>query len=148
MLQIKERANEQFTVRCNNRTNMQILTSKGYIKEVGQCLFLFNQQTELWEVYDARYAYLVIPNYPRHERIWNLFDTKKALFSDKLKPVTRPPVNKVELAKDEIMSAIENVASQELSYRDFYELVKPYFGLRDFIEVKGRDDKLEEDTHE
>lgn len=148
MLQINERANEKFTVRCNNRTNMQILTSKGYIKEVGQCLFLFNQQTELWEVYDARYAYLVIPNHPTHERIWNLFDTKKALFSDKLKPVTRPPVNKVELAKDEIMSAIENVASQELSYRDFYELVKPYFGLRDFIEVKGRDDKLEEDTHE
>ena len=64
MLQIKERANEQFTVRCNNRTNMQILTTKGYIKEVGQCLFLFNQQTELWEVYDARYAHLVIPNYP------------------------------------------------------------------------------------
>ena len=148
MLQIKERANEQFTVRGNNRTNIQILTSKGYIKEVGQCLFLFNQQTELWEVYDARYAYLVIPNYPTHERIWNLFDTKKALFSDKLKPVTRPPVNKVELSKDEIMSAIENVASQELSYRDFYELVKPYFGLRDFIEVKGRDDKLEEDAHE
>ena len=142
MIQIKERGNETYSFRCNDKTNLKILTANGYIKEVGQCLFLFNQETMLWEVYDARYVYLVIPKFPKHERIWNVFDTKKKMFSDQLKPVARPPRNKIELAKDEIMTAIEQVAHEEMTYRDFYERVANHFGLPEFVEGKGRDDKL------
>ena len=143
MLQIKERGNEHYAFSCNNLTNLKILTANGYIKEVGQCLFLYNAQTALWEVYDSRYVHLVIPTYPTHERIWNIFDTKITKLGKKRKPVHRLPPNKIEIARDEIMDAITQVAQNELTYREFYETVKDYFGLKPFIKVKGRDDSFE-----
>lgn len=141
MLQIKERGNERYSFSCNKPVNLKILTANGYIKEVGQCLFIYNAQTDLWEVYDARYCHLVIPDYPTHERIWNIFDTKPKLFGGGIKPIARPPRNKIELAKDEVATALQQVVTNELTYRAFYDTVKEFFDLPNFVEVKGREDQ-------
>lgn len=140
MIKIKERGNDNYTVRCNSANNLKVLASRGYIKEIGECLFLWNQVTELWEVYDARYVHLLIPDYPQHKRIYTVLDTKFKLFSKKLKPANRPPTNKVEIARDEFMTAVDVILEDEMTYRQFYEYCTEYFELPPFRQVKGRED--------
>lgn len=134
---IKERGNENFIIQYNTsmKDEFQILVGNGLIKEVNNCLFIYNNKTELWWLVNSDWHYLFIPKngLTSNGRLWNLTGMKKKLFSDKKKPAMIPPKNVIELSKDQVANLILQVAEKDLTFSQVYERLKGQLDLPNYI---------------
>lgn len=134
---IKERGNENFIIQYNTsmKDEFQILIGNGLIKEVNNCLFIYNNKTELWWLVNSDWHYLFIPKngLTSNGRLWNLTGMKKKLFSDKKKPAMIPPKNVIELSKDQVANLILQVAEKDLTFSQVYERLKGQLDLPNYI---------------
>lgn len=134
---IKERGNENFIIQYNTsmKDEFQILVGNGLIKEVNNCLFIYNNKTELWWLINSDWHYLFIPKngLTSNGRLWNLTGMKKKLFSDKKKPAMIPPKNVIELSKDQVANLILQVAEKDLTFSQVYERLKGQLDLPNYI---------------
>ena len=134
---IKERGNENFIIQYNTsmKDEFQILVENGLIKEVNNCLFIYNNKTELWWLVNSDWHYLFIPKngLTSNGRLWNLTGMKKKLFSDKKKPAMIPPKNVIELSKDQVANLILQVAEKDLTFSQVYERLKGQLDLPNYI---------------
>lgn len=134
---IKERGNENFVIQYNTsmKDEFQILVGNGLIKEVNNCLFIYNNKTELWWLVNSDWHYLFIPKngLTSNGRLWNLTGMKKKLFSDKKKPAMIPPKNVIELSKDQVANLILQVAEKDLTFSQVYERLKGQLDLPNYI---------------
>lgn len=134
---IKERGNENFIIQYNTsmKDEFQILVGNGLIKEVNNCLFIYNNKTELWWLVNSDWHYLFIPKngLTSNGRLWNLTGMKKKLFSDKKKPAMIPPKNVIELSKDQVANLILQIAKKDLTFSQVYERLKGQLDLPNYI---------------
>jgi hypothetical protein len=134
---IKERGNENFIIQYNTsmKDEFQILVGNGLIKEVNNCLFIYNNKTELWWLVNSDWHYLFIPKngLTSNGRLWNLTGMKKKLFSDKKKPAMIPPKNVIELSKDQVANLILQIAEKDLTFSQVYERLKGQLDLPNYI---------------
>lgn len=134
---IKERGNENFIIQYNTsmKDEFQILVGNGLIKEVNNCLFIYNNKTELWWLVNSDWHYLFIPKngLTSNGRLWNLTGMKKKLFSDKKKPAMIPPKNVIELSKDQVANLILQVAEKDLTFSQVYKRLKGQLDLPNYI---------------
>lgn len=134
---IKERGNENFIIQYNTsmKDEFQILVGNGLIKEVNNCLFIYNNKTELWWLVNSDWHYLFIPKngLTSNGRLWNLTGMKKKLFSDKKKPAMVPPKNVIELSKDQVANLILQIAEKDLTFSQVYERLKGQLDLPNYI---------------
>lgn len=134
---IKERGNENFIIQYNTsmKDEFQILVGNGLIKEVNNCLFIYNNKTELWWLVNSDWHYLFIPKngLTSNGRLWNITGMKKKLFSDKKKPAMIPPKNVIELSKDQVANLILQVAEKDLTFSQVYERLKGQLDLPNYI---------------
>lgn len=134
---IKERGNENFIIQYNTsmKDEFQILVGNGLIKEVNNCLFIYNNKTELWWLVNSDWHYLFIPNngLTSNGRLWNITGMKKKLFSDKKKPAMIPPKNVIELSKDQVANLILQIAEKDLTFSQVYERLRGQLDLPNYI---------------
>lgn len=134
---IKERGNENFIIQYNTsmKDEFQILVGNGLIKEVNNCLFVYNNKTELWWLVNSDWHYLFIPKngLTSNGRLWNITGMKKKLFSDKKKPAMIPPKNVIELSKDQVANLILQIAEKDLTFSQVYERLKGQLDLPNYI---------------
>jgi hypothetical protein len=134
---IKERGNENFIIQYNTsmKDEFQILVSNGLIKEVNNCLFIYNNKTELWWLVNSDWHYLFIPKngLTSNGRLWNITGMKKKLFSDKKKPAMIPPKNVIELSKDQVANLILQIAEKDLTFSQVYERLRGQLDLPNYI---------------
>ena len=134
---IKERGNENFIIQYNTsmKDEFQILVGNGLIKEVNNCLFIYNNKTELWWLVNSDWHYLFIPKngLTSNGRLWNITGMKKKLFSDKKKPAMIPPKNVIELSKDQVANLILQIAEKDLTVRQVYERLRGQLDLPNYI---------------
>ena len=134
---IKERGNENFIIQYNTsmKDEFQILVGNGLIKEVNNCLFIYNNKTELWWLVNSDWHYLFIPKngLTSNGRLWNLTGMKKKLFSDMKKPAMIPPKNVIELSKDQVANLILQIAEKDLTFSQVYERLKGQLDLPNYI---------------
>lgn len=134
---IKERGNENFIIQYNTsmKDEFQILVGNGLIKEVNNCLFIYNNKTELWWLVNSDWHYLFIPKngLTSNGRLWNITGMKKKLFSDKKKPAMIPPKNVIELSKDQVANLILQIAEKDLTFSQVYERLKGQLDLPNYI---------------
>ena len=134
---IKERGNENFIIQYNTsmKDEFQILVGNGLIKEVNNCLFIYNNKTELWWLVNSDWHYLFIPKngLTSNGRLWNLTGMKKKLFSDKKKPAMVPPKNVIELSNDQVANLILQIAEKDLTFSQVYERLKGQLDLPNYI---------------
>ena len=134
---IKERGNENFIIQYNTsmKDEFQILVGNGLIKEVNNCLFIYNNTTELWWVVNSDWHYLFIPKngLTSNGRLWNITGMKKKLFSDKKKPAMIPPKNVIELSKDQVANLILQIAEKDLTFSQVYEGLRGQLDLPNYI---------------
>ena len=134
---IKERGNENFIIQYNTsmKDEFQILVGNGLIKEVNNCLFIYNNKTELWWLVNSDWHYLFIPmnGLTSNGRLWNITGMKKKLFSDKKKPAMIPPKNVIELSKDQVANLILQIAEKDLTFSQVYERLRGQLDLPNYI---------------
>lgn len=134
---IKERGNENFIIQYNTsmKDEFQILVGNGLIKEVNNCLFIYNNKTELWWLVNSDWHYLFIPKngLTSNGRLWNITGMKKKLFSDKKKPAMIPPKNVIELSKDQVANLILQIAEKDLTFSQVYEGLRGQLDLPNYI---------------
>lgn len=134
---IKERGNENFIIQYNTsmKDEFQILVGNGLIKEVNNCLFIYNNKTELWWLVNSDWHYLFIPKngLTSNGRLWNITGMKKKLFSDKKKPAMIPPKNVIELSKDQVANLILQIAEKDLIFSQVYERLRGQLDLPNYI---------------
>ena len=134
---IKERGNENFIIQYNTsmKDEFQILVGNGLIKEVNNCLFIYNNKTELWWLVKSDWHYLYIPKngLTSNGRLWNITGMKKKLFSDKKKPAMIPPKNVIELSKDQVANLILQIAEKDLTFSQVYERLRGQLDLPNYI---------------
>lgn len=134
---IKERGNENFIIQYNTsmKDEFQILVGNGLIKEVNNCLFVYNNKTELWWLVNSDWHYLFIPKngLTSNGRLWNITGMKKKLFSDKKKPAMIPPKNVIELSKDQVANLILQIAEKDLTFSQVYERLRGQLDLPNYI---------------
>ena len=134
---IKERGNENFIIQYNTsmKDEFQILVGNGLIKEVNNCLFIYNNKTELWWLINSDWHYLFIPKngLTSNGRLWNITGMKKKLFSDKKKPAMIPPKNVIELSKDQVANLILQIAEKDLTFSQVYERLRGQLDLPNYI---------------
>lgn len=134
---IKERGNENFIIQYNTsmKDEFQILVGNGLIKEVNNCLFIYNNKTELWWLVNSDWHYLFIPKngLTSNGRLWNITGMKKKLFSDKKKPAMIPPKNVIELSKDQVTNLILQIAEKDLTFSQVYERLRGQLDLPNYI---------------
>ena len=134
---IKERGNENFKIQYNTsmKDEFQILVGNGLIKEVNNCLFIYNNKTELWWLVNSDWHYLFIPKngLTSNGRLWNITGMKKKLFSDKKKPAMIPPKNVIELSKDQVANLILQIAEKDLTFSQVYERLRGQLDLPNYI---------------
>ena len=134
---IKERGNENFIIQYNTsmKDEFQILVGNGLIKEVNNCLFIYNNKTELWWLVNSDWHYLFIPKngLTSNGRLWNITGMKKKLFSDKKKPAMIPPKNVIELSKDQVANLILQIAEKDLTFSQVYERLRVQLDLPNYI---------------
>lgn len=134
---IKERGNENFIIQYNTsmKDEFQILVGNGLIKEVNNCLFIYNNKTELWWLVNSDWHYLFIPKngLTSNGRFWNITGMKKKLFSDKKKPAMIPPKNVIELSKDQVANLILQIAEKDLTFSQVYERLRGQLDLPNYI---------------
>ena len=134
---IKERGNENFIIQYNTsmKDEFQILVGNGLIKEVNNCLFIYNNKTELWWLVNSDWHYLFIPKngLTSNGRLWNITGMKKKLFSDKKKPAMIPPKNVIELSKDQVANLILQIAEKDLTFSQVYERLRGKLDLPNYI---------------
>ena len=134
---IKERGNENFIIQYNTsmKDEFQILVGSGLIKEVNNCLFIYNNKTELWWLVNSDWHYLFIPKngLTSNGRLWNITGMKKKLFSDKKKPAMIPPKNVIELSKDQVANLILQIAEKDLTFSQVYERLRGQLDLPNYI---------------
>ena len=134
---IKERGNENCIIQYNTsmKDEFQILVGNGLIKEVNNCLFIYNNKTELWWLVNSDWHYLFIPKngLTSNGRLWNITGMKKKLFSDKKKPAMIPPKNVIELSKDQVANLILQIAEKDLTFSQVYERLRGQLDLPNYI---------------
>ena len=134
---IKERGNENFIIQYNTsmKDEFQILVGNGLIKEVNNCLFIYNNKTEVWWLVNSDWHYLFIPKngLTSNGRLWNITGMKKKLFSDKKKPAMIPPKNVIELSKDQVANLILQIAEKDLTFSQVYERLRGQLDLPNYI---------------
>lgn len=134
---IKERGNENFIIQYNTsmKDEFQILVGNGLIKEVNNCLFIYNNKTELWWLVNSDWHYLFIPKngLTSNGRLWNITGMKKKLFSDKKKPAMIPPKNVIELSKDQVANLILQITEKDLTFSQVYERLRGQLDLPNYI---------------
>ena len=125
--ELRDQANDHYLFTCKKQTNLQILASQGFIKEIGDTVFLWNQEISLWEGFDSPHLFLNIPDYPRYERLWVALRVKQGLFSKKKKGSSLLPLNKIQVTTEEMIDLIDIIKRDHLSYKETYELYHSYF---------------------
>lgn len=117
------------------KDEFQILVGNGLIKEVNNCLFIYNNKTELWWLVNSDWHYLFIPKngLTSNGRLWNITGMKKKLFSDKKKPAMIPPKNVIELSKDQVANLILQIAEKDLTFSQVYERLRGQLDLPNYI---------------
>ena len=134
---IKERGNEDFRIRYNPsmKEEFQILVGNGLIKEVNNCLFIYNNKTELWCLVNSDWHFLYLPKngLTSNGRLWNLTGMKKKMFSKKKKPAMIPARNVIELSKDQVANLLYKIAEKDLSFYQVYERLKGQLNLPEYV---------------
>ncbi|MBF1306233.1 MAG: hypothetical protein HXM94_00400 [Parvimonas micra] len=134
---IKERGNEDFRIGYNPfmKEEFQILVGNGLIKEVNNCLFIYNNKTELWCLVNSDWHFLYLPKngLTSNGRLWNITGMKKKMFSKKKKPAMIPARNVIELSKDQVANLLYQIAEKDLSFYQVYERLKGQLNLPEYI---------------
>lgn len=134
---IKERGNEDFRIGYNPfmKEEFQILVGNGLIKEVNNCLFIYNNKTELWCLVNSDWHFLYLPKngLTSNGRLWNITGMKKKIFSKKKKPAMIPARNVIELSKDQVANLLYQIAEKDLSFYQVYERLKGQLNLPEYI---------------
>lgn len=134
---IKERGNEDFRIGYNPfmKEEFQILVGNGLIKEVNNCLFIYNNKTELWCLVNSDWHFLYLPKngLTSNGRLWNITGMKKKMFSKKKKPAMIPARNVIELSKDQVANLLYKIAEKDLSFYQVYERLKGQLNLPEYI---------------
>ena len=134
---IKERGNEYFRIGYNPfmKEEFQILVGNGLIKEVNNCLFIYNNKTELWCLVNSDWHFLYLPKngLTGNGRLWNITGMKKKMFSKKKKPAMIPARNVIELSKDQVANLLYQIAEKDLSFYQVYERLKDQLNLPEYI---------------
>lgn len=134
---IKERGNEDFRIGYNPsmKEEFQILVGNGLIKEVNNCLFIYNNKTELWCLVNSDWHFLYLPKngLTSNGRLWNLTGMKKKMFSKKKKPAMIPARNVIELSKDQVANLLYQIAKKDLSFYQVYERLKGQLNLPEYV---------------
>lgn len=134
---IKERGNEDFRIGYNPsmKEEFQILVGNGLIKEVNNCLFIYNNKTELWCLVNSDWHFLYLPKngLTSNGRLWNLTGMKKKMFSKKKKPAMIPARNVIELSKDQVANLLYKIAEKDLSFYQVYERLKGQLNLPEYV---------------
>lgn len=134
---IKERGNEDFRIGYNPsmKEEFQILVGNGLIKEVNNCLFIYNNKTELWCLVNSDWHFLYLPKngLTSNGRLWNLTGMKKKMFSNKKKPAMIPARNVIELSKDQVVNLLYQIAEKDLSFYQVYERLKGQLNLPEYV---------------
>lgn len=134
---IKERGNEDFRIGYNPfmKEEFQILVGNGLIKEVNNCLFIYNNKTELWCLVNSDWHFLYLPKngLTSNGRLWNITGMKKKMFSKKKKPAMIPARNVIELSKDQVANLLYQIAEKDLSFYQVYERLKDQLNLPEYI---------------
>lgn len=134
---IKERGNEDFLIGYNPfmKEEFQILVGNGLIKEVNNCLFIYNNKTELWCLVNSDWHFLYLPKngLTSNGRLWNITGMKKKMFSKKKKPAMIPARNVIELSKDQVANLLYQIAEKDLSFYQVYERLKDQLNLPEYI---------------
>mgnify|MGYP001591569595 CR=1 FL=1 len=127
---IRERGNDRFIVATNDERSFKILAEKGYIKEINDILLTLDRDTQLWTVSNAKYCYLVIPNNIQR-RLWVLLRKKKGMFG-KEKPTSKKMQNTFEINNDQLLSFVQQIVNNNLSFKEVYNLTKVYMDLPEY----------------
>lgn len=127
---IRERGNDHFTVATNDERSFKILAEKGYIKEINDILLTLDRDTQLWTVSNTKYCYLVIPNNIQR-RLWVLLRKKKGMFG-KEKPTSKKMQNTFEINNDQLLSFVQQIVNNNLSFKEVYNLTKVYMDLPEY----------------
>lgn len=134
---IKERGNEDFRIGYNPsmKEEFQILVGNGLIKEVNNCLFIYNNKTELWCLVNSDWHFLYLPKngLTSNGRLWNLTGMKKKMFSKKKKPAMIPARNVIELSKDQVANLLYQIAKKDFSFYQVYERLKGQLNLPEYV---------------
>lgn len=134
---IKERGNEDFRIGYNPsmKEEFQILVGNGLIKEVNNCLFIYNNKTELWCLVNSDWHFLYLPKngLTSNGRLWNLTGMKKKMFSKKKKPAMIPARNVIELSKDQVVNLLYQISEKDLSFYQVYERLKSQLNLPEYV---------------
>lgn len=134
---IKERGNEDFRIGYNPsmKEEFQILVGNGLIKEVNNCLFIYNNKTELWCLVNSDWHFLYLPKngLTSNGRLWNLTGMKKKMFSKKKKPAMIPARNVIELSKDQVANLLYQIAEKDLSFYQVYKRLKGQLNLPEYV---------------
>lgn len=133
---IKERGNENFNIHCATGKNelFKIMVGKGLIKEVNNCLFLYDNITELWCLVNSDWHTLFLPkNGTPSGRYWNITLRKKKLFSNNKKITMKPAQNLIELSDDQVIDVIRQIANFDLRFAEVYSRLKEQLELPPYV---------------
>lgn len=131
---LKERGNDHFNIHTNNSKMLKMLAEKGYVKEINNILFILDNETELWVVANTDFAWLGIREFMdnRHPRFWTLLKMKKG-FTGKYKPTAKILPNTFEINRDQVISMIQAIQNNNLTFSQLYSYVQPQFNLNNYI---------------
>lgn len=131
---IKSRGNDAFIVHTNDQKKLKILAEKGYIREVNNVLFVCDNETDLWVVCNADFAWLGIPKFlnKNSNRYWNLLKIKKT-FTGTYKATAKVLPNTFELNSDQVNDMILTIQQRNLTFAQVYGYVKTPFNLPDYV---------------
>lgn len=128
---VKERGNDKFITMTNNAELFTMLVSNGYVVEINNVLFVYDQLTKLWTVANADFAWLAIPKYVVNDHLWTLVKTKTKM-SGKRKATTKRLDNTFQLAEDQFRDVAVEVANRDMEFQDVYEIFKEPLGLGEY----------------
>lgn len=134
MLEIKERGNDNFLCHVRTPKTFKQLVSKGYIKEIGNTLLLYNQETELWVLTNSNFTTVVINEPVRHDRLWDIWYYKiYGVFFKKQKFKRKFLPNQIEISRDQISYVVQVLTVKELDFKSFYLEVREQLSLPPYV---------------
>jgi len=133
MSNVKTKPNDLFLAKTNSAKNFKILVSNGYIREINNILFVYDQELKMWFLSNADNTWVAIPNFvaENNVRIWTLLKTKKTL-TGKIKPTHKAMPNTIEIAVEDIDDVMYEISNRNLSFKDTYEVFRERYQLPEY----------------
>lgn len=128
---IRERGNDNFRILVIQPNNFKILVSRGFIKEIGNICFLYNQETDLWTLVNSDFHYVTIPTKIYNNRLWYIGQTKNKLLSGGRKMSRKSEVNVIEIASDQVNSLFNQIINldESFDFQALYNKLQPQLNL-------------------